>query len=239
VFSGADDGLAERFIYIWPDPSPIAPLQRCGPVDAAERQNKLLTAARKLRELAMGQDCYGKPAPHVLGLDGDALGLFDEQRQDAMRRARTTSGLVGHWQGKNPGRTLRLALVFELLAWAVRDNGAPAPASVTADAVARAGGYIDYAEAMLGRAIKGLGVGRADTDAQSIALHILATRPKCLNERTLYQTCGFAWARDDKRRDPAFAVLKRDGWLRRAAVDGHGRPRSDWEVNPRILEARL
>jgi hypothetical protein len=238
VFSGADDGLAERFIYIWPDPSPIAPLQRCDAINAAERQNKLLTAARKLRELAMGQDCYGRPAPHALRLDGDALGLFDEQRQEAMRRARTTSGLIGHWHGKNPGRTLRLALVFELLAWAVRDNGMTAPVSVTANAVARAGGYIDYAEAMLDRAIKGVGIGRADTDAQSIALHILSTQRERLNERELYQTSGFAWARDHKRRDPAFATLERDGWLRRAAVDGHGRPRSDWETNPRIWKAR-
>ena len=163
-----------------------------------------------------------------------------------MRRARAASGLTAGWHGKNPGRILRLALVFELLAWATCDDGAPDPASVSADAVARVGGFIDYAAAMFERVIAGLAITHAQADAAQIARHVLAivqgvppgARLKRLNERELYQKRGFTWARDEKRRADAFALLRDAGWLRPPQADGQGRPRGDWEVNPRILEAR-
>jgi hypothetical protein len=47
-----------------------------------------------------------------------------------------------------------------ILAWAARGGSAPEPTSVAADAVVRAGGYIDYAAAMLERVTGGLAVGR-------------------------------------------------------------------------------
>ena len=204
ALADADDGLPARFIFVWPEPVPIAPLRECGDTDAAERRDKLQKAAERLHALEMGADDHGAPAPRALPLDTDALQLFDEQRQEAMRRARAASGLAAGWHGKNPGRLLRLALVFELLAWAARDDGAPEPASVSADAVARAGGYIDYASAMFERVIGGLAIGRAEADAAQIARHVLAiargapphARLKPLNERTLYQMRGFSWARD-------------------------------------------
>ena len=185
-------------------------------------------------------------APRALRLDADALTLFDEQRQEAMRRARASSGLTAGWHGKNPGRLARLALVFEYLAWAARDDGTAEPASVSADAVARAGGFIDYATAMFERVIAGLAITRAQADAAQVARHLLAiaqgapahSHLKPLNERALYQTRGFTWARDPKRRREAFEALHHAGWLKPSPVDGLGRPRGDWEVNPRIVEAR-
>jgi hypothetical protein len=59
-----------------------------------------------------------------------------------------------------------------------------------------------------------------------------------LNERSLYQRAGFSWARDAHRRAEAFALLRDAGWLKPPQPDGHGRPRGDWEVNPRVLEAK-
>ena len=245
ALADADDGLPERFIFVWPDPAPIAPLCERGDTDAAERRSVLHRAAKRLRALEMGTEDDDQPAPRALRLDGDALILFDEQRQEAMRRARDASGLAAGWHGKNPGRILRLALVFELLAWAARDDGTPEPASVSADAVARAGGYIDYAGAMLERVVGGLAIGRAEVDAAQIARLVLAiakgapqhARLKLLNERGLYQRRGFSWARNEKHRAEAFAVLRNAGWLKPPQADGHGRPRGDWQVNPRITEA--
>jgi hypothetical protein len=202
-------------------------------------------ASERLYELKMGADDHGAPAPRALPLAADAFMLFDEQRQEAMRRARESSGLAAGWYGKNPGRLLRLALVFELLAWAAHDDGAGEPTSVSADAVVRAGGFIDYATEMFERVIAGLAITRAQADASQVARHVLeiarrappCARLKPLNERTLYQRHGFAWARDAKRRAEAFAVLQDAGWLRSVQPDGHGRPRGDWQVNPRIVES--
>jgi hypothetical protein len=246
ALADADDGLPARLVFIWPEPAPITPLCERGAVDAAERRDMLERAARRLHGLKMGTDDHGQPAPIALRFDGIASSLFDEQRQEAMLRARAASGLAGGWHGKNPGRLLRLAIVFEYLAWAVGDGSTPEPMSVSADAVVRAGGFIDYAAVMFERVIAGLAVTRAQADAAQIARHMLAiaqaapprAQLKPLNERSLYQRAGFSWARDPQRRAEAFTVLCDAGWLRRPQTDAHGRPRGDWEVNPRTLEAK-
>jgi hypothetical protein len=242
----ADDGLPARFFFPWPEPVPVAPLRQRGAVDAAEHRNTLESAAQRLHALKMGDDYQGQPAPIALRLDGIATGLFDEQRQEQMQRARAASGLTGGWHGKNPGRLLRLALVFEYLAWAVSDGSTPEPTSVSADAVVRAGGFIDYTAVMFERVMAGLAITRAQADAAQIARHMLAiaqaapprAQLKPLNERSLYQRAGFSWARNAQRRAEAFTTLCDAGWLRRPQTDAHGRPRGDWEVNPRLLEAK-
>jgi hypothetical protein len=243
VLADADDGLVARLIYIWPDPPPIVPLLDRGDADAARRRDVLISAARRLHGLAMDSDFDGKPAPRALRLDEGGLALFDEFRREAMTRARESSGLTAGWYGKNPGRALRIALVYELLAWVARVG--QEPASVSADAVARAGGYLDYAAGMLDRMTAGLAITCAEADAARIARHLLAVnevlptgKPTRLNERVLYQTAGFAWARESPRRAPALAALEKAGWIRRPAAVGGGRPRGDWEVSPRIWEGR-
>jgi hypothetical protein len=237
TLAGADDGLTARLVYIWPDPMPISPLVDRGSVEATQRRQTLVTAARWLRALPMGADDQGAPAPHSLPLDTDAHKLFDEMRRDAMERARRAHGLAAGWYGKNPGRILRLALVYALLACAMRGDDAE-PVSVSADAIARAGGYLDYAAGMLHRVTSGLAIGQAEVDAAVIARHLLATRPARLNEREIYQTAGFAWAREDDRRAAALGVLDQAGWIRQSQRAGRGRPRRDWEVSPRLAEVR-
>jgi putative DNA primase/helicase len=229
----ADDGLGVRFIYIWPEPLPIKPLKNCSQADAAARREKLLTAARRLRSLPMGADEHSAPAPRALRLGSDAFQLFDILRIDAMTKARTHGSFAAEWHGKNPGRLLRLALVFELLAWAAR--GGDEPASVSPDAVHRAGKYLDYAGAMLDRVTAGLAIGRAEADAAAIGRHILAAGAKWLNERELYQTAGFSWARDAERRKAALRMLEQACWIRRPGPANHGRPRGDWEVSPLLM----
>ena len=125
ALADADDGLPARFIFVWPEPVPIAPLREYGAADAAERRIKLQEAAKRLHKLEMGADNHGAPTPRALSLDTDARKLFDEQRQETMRRARATSGLTAGWHGKNPGRLLRLALVFEHMAWAAWEASSP------------------------------------------------------------------------------------------------------------------
>jgi hypothetical protein len=240
VLADADDGLAARLIYMWPDPEPIASLFDRGDKDATERRTTLLRAVRRLHKLAMAAD--GIPAPRALSLDDEARKLFDEVRQDAMRHARTAHGLAAGWYGKNPGRVLRLALNYELLAWAVRGDDVREPKYVSADAMARAAEYIDYASAMLERVTGRLAIGRAEADAAAIARHIRAREPAsratAFNERDLYQTSGYAWARDGDRRAAALRVLYQAGWIRRPDAAGHGRPRGDWEVSPRLWDAK-
>jgi hypothetical protein len=180
-------------------------------------------------------DEHSAPAPIALRLDDDARQLFDEIRCDAMEKARSAHGLAAGWYGKNPGRALRLALVYELLRWGL--HGDVQANTVSADSVARAGAFLDYAARMLSRVTAGLAIGQAEADAAAIARHLLATLPDRLNERQFYQTAGFAWARDGKRRAAALSTLERFGWIRPLDTAGQGRPRGDWQVSPRLKGA--
>jgi hypothetical protein len=240
VLADADDGLAARLIYVWPEPPPIDPLNERNDADAAHRRQMLVATARRLRGLAMDSDDHGVPVPRALPLDNGndrlAVRLYDDIRRDALARVRSAHGLAAGWGGKTPGRTLRLALVYEILAWAARGDNAPEPARVSVDAVVRAGEFVDYANAMLDRVLGGLAIGRAEGDAAAIARYILARRSELLNERDLYQAAGYSWARNAHRRDAALQVLERAGWIRRPPATGHGRPRHDWQVSPRIWE---
>jgi hypothetical protein len=183
----------------------------------------------------MDGDASGEPAPRILRLDSDALRLFDELRRESMERARSSRGLPAGWHGKTPGRAMRLALVYEHLAWAGGDRADPR--AVSADAMARAGGYLDYLAAMLDRVTVGLAIGRGEADAAVIARHVLASRLARLNERELYQRPGWSWLRDRDRRADALRVLVRAGLIREPARAGKGRPPGDWDVSPRLWEA--
>jgi hypothetical protein len=235
ALAGADDGLAARLAYVWPDPVPIQPLTSEAESTARSRSDSLMSAARRLYGLATDGDMSGEPAPRILRLDRDALALFDELRREAMERARAARGLAAGWHGKTPGRALRLALVYEMLAWTA--DGGDEPHTISADLMARAGGYLDYLAAMLDRVTAGLAVSRAEADAAMIARHILATRAAAFNERALYQREYWSWLRDTARRAEALALLERAGWIRPAQRSGSGRPRGDWAVSPRLWEA--
>jgi len=152
-----------------------------------------------------------------------------------MLRACTSRGLAAGWHGKTPARALRLALVYEYLGWG---HGAGCePGAVSADAMARAAGYLDYAAAMLDRVTAWLAIGPAEADAAMIARHILATGARALNERALYQLPGWSWLRDRERRAEALRALADAGWIRPTERPGQGRPRGDWDVSPRLREA--
>jgi hypothetical protein len=210
-------------------------LMVCTDIEAQQRRSVLTGAARRLRGLPMGKDPGGAPAPIALRLDDDARALFSVARHEWMQRARDVSGLPAGWAGKNPGRMLRLGLIYELLGWAARDEAEPI--AVSADAIARAGAYLDYAADMLNRVTMGLALTEAEADAAVLARYLLAHRPERLNERSLYQTPGYHWARNSERRAAALAVLDIAGWIRRPEHGGSGRPRGDWQVSPRLKEA--
>lgn len=234
ALAGADDGLAARFAYIWPDPPPISKLANETDETMRDRRNRLVEAARRLHGLKMSVDAAGEPAPGLLRLDRSAFALFDELRQEAMQRARSSRGLAGGWHGKTPGRALRLALVYELLMWSAR--GGSEPLAISADAMALASGYLDYLAGMFDRTTAGLAISREEADAAAIALHIISTRPTALNERGLYRLPGWAWSRDNVRRSSALRVLADAGWIRHASRTGTRRPRGDWEISPRLWE---
>jgi putative DNA primase/helicase len=232
VFDGINDGLAARFIYVWPTP---VPPQRPDRLGAEGRIRTLRDAFAKLRRLNWDCDDSGDPVPMILRLEESALKILDKVREEAFEANQTRgAGLMTGWRGKNPGRLLRLALVFELLQWAV--VGDTEPMSISAEMTARAADFLDYSTSMMGHVFRDLLVTDADRDVASLARLIKASSATLLNEREIYQKEGFHRLRDKKHRENVFAKLVEAGWIRRADAPTGGRPRGDWNVNPKVRE---
>jgi hypothetical protein len=232
VFAGINDGLAARFIYVWPSPVPPQRPDRSG---AEDRIKTLHSAFAKLRRLNWDCDDSGDPAPMILRPEESALKILDKIREEGFEANQTRgAGLMTGWRGKNPGRLLRLALVFELLQWAVA--GDTEPMSISAEMTARAADFLDYATSMMGYVFRDLLVTDTERDVASLARFIRANPITVLNEREIYQREGFHRLRDPQHRKSVFSKLAEAGWIRHAAVPTGGRPRGDWDVTPKVRE---
>jgi hypothetical protein len=255
VFSGIDDGLAARLFYIWPEPIPPQPLKQSSDHD---RARQLREAFARLRGLKWGRDGQGNSVPVVLRLETAALDVLQAVRNEVFEANQVDgAGVMAGWRGKNPGRLLRLALVFEMLEWSLAEDR-DHPGLVSLDMVERAADYLDYADAMMKRAVAGLALTDAQRDAAQLARHIVRVGPKAflshldekarqaistdedaaqkavLNERKIYRAEGFRALRHEGRRQRAFAELVSAGWMRPASPSNSIRPRGDWSLNPAI-----
>lgn len=235
ALTGADDGLAARFGFVWPQPVPYSPLRRENREASDARSATLLSAGRRLRSLPMQKKEDGSSVAKILHLHSEALVIFEAIRKEAIEKARSTRGLAAGWHGKTPARALRLALTIEFLTWAVNPD-ATEPEEISAASMAYAGTYLDYLGGMFDRVIGGLAIGRAEADAADVARHILKAKPDRLNERELYQTAGFSYLRDTPRRRSAFDILERGGWIHPADHESRGRKRGDWNIAPQLVE---
>jgi putative DNA primase/helicase len=231
VFSGPDDGLAERFSYIWPDP---VPPHRPNSRGANERAGLLLRIFRRLRSLDWDRDGTGLTIPKIIRVDDGALQILDTIRNQIAEAAEREPGILACWRGKNPGRLLRLALTLEYLEWAANPDGTIEPEIVSPASMKRAASYIDYLDAMMVRALGELAVSEAQRVAALIARMILEERPAEINERSLYRRAGFSELRDKEFRDDVLAELERAGWVRRKRSVTGRKPSPSLEINPQL-----
>ena len=97
VMAAPDDGLAAKFIYVWPVPVAVADLAPDEDIASLERRQKLVSVAQKLVGLDMPTDKLGAPAPEVLRVAGEAFTHFQSQRRIALEKAvpRAVSRPVG------------------------------------------------------------------------------------------------------------------------------------------------
>jgi hypothetical protein len=150
---GSDDGMAARFLFAWPDPSPYRPLGE----RSVARDEEALARLQAIAHLAGTPD-----HPLALPFDPPALELLDGFLADLHRRTQAAEGLEAGWLGKGRGTVARLAALLTLLAWSEGPLQG-APDSIRADAVAGAiglwsGYFVSHASSVLNRA------GRSDSD---------------------------------------------------------------------------
>lgn len=234
LFAGADDGLATRFIYAWPER--VAPVRPCVCAD----HNTALTHLRRLRDLPMVEK-DGALTPMVVPFDEGAATAIQEWRVQVAAMEDTAEGLFCSWLGKLPGMALRLAVVFEHLWWCPSE-GQAAPAAISGQAAIEAIAFLDsYVVPMARRTFGDAARDQQERDAAALA-RWLATQspvPETVNARELRHV-GILPQKSAARYDAALAELADADWLRPAPArhgDSKGRPRKDWAVNPKLQGA--
>jgi len=235
ALEGTGDGLAARFLYVWPGPAPYRSLRTVKPVREDEAVNALQRIARAV----------GTPEkPLVLALEDQAVTVFDSCLERLHGETLKAEGLLAGWLGKGRGTVARLAALLALLDWtANRPANAPPPSVITAQHLHAAWNlweryYRPHAKAVFDRA------GPSERD------------------RKLRQVIGWLRARgatkvsrEDVRRDAlsqrvkaagadeVIAALEQAGVLREVDDEeeypGPGRPARRWQVNPALLAKPL
>ena len=232
VTSGADDGFAVRFLWLWPDPRPFRRPMRAAAPDA------IRDALRRLLSVPMSSDENGQPCPAYLPFTDEAAEVIEAAGREWADREHASAGLMLGALGKARGQAVRLALVLEHLWWSSSTSPSLAPTCISAAAVEAACGLMDgYFLPMAARAFGDGALSEAERDARTLLRWIVATRPTMVNERAIRETPGLPGLTKAPTIRAAVAVLvAEDVLLPGPPASGPGRPRADYIVNPRMWE---
>jgi hypothetical protein len=234
LLRSADDGLAARFLFVWPDAVPPQRPRVFG-------DNSILPVFRRLSLIK----CNDDDQPVIMTLEEPAVVRFQQWREQHAAKLKTVSGLFASWLAKQFGYILRLAGLLKLLDWAIEDGTWPPPASVTTDAIERAITLLEeYLSPMAERTFGDASLPDDERGAATIAKLIIARRlgstqngSMLLNLRSV-QRLKLPLLRTADQVKAAFAILQQEGWLRPAPSrrgERQGRQRDDYEVNPLVF----
>ncbi len=229
----ADDGLASRFLWAWPDTTRAF----CMPRGAGD-PFQAATALQRLASLAMPKDESGDLIPWYVKLTPDAQAVLVEFAREMQAREPGAHGLLKSSIGKARGQALRLALVLQFLWWAGGPEGEPEPVEISADAMHAAAGLMDgYFLPMAARVLGDASIPSEERNARTLAAWIMEKRPEAVNVSAIRDTARLPGLRDTDAVKGAVQYLAEANWLTKApGTGGAGRPRGDWQVNPQIYE---
>jgi Protein of unknown function (DUF3987)/RepB DNA-primase from phage plasmid len=232
VLSGDDDGLAARFLYVWPERVPPR-RPTCNPPTGAKAKMQLLYALQG-QAVETGERT-------VLRFSAAAAGALQAYREQVAEAEVGAAGLFLSWMGKLPGMATRLATILEHLHWVGDRETAGAPTAISEHATVAAIALLDaYALPMTKRCFGEAALPQADRDALALARWIRsqAPLPEILNARELRHVAVLS-TKDPDRYDSALTELGEAGWTRPAPArsgGSAGRSRKDWAVNPKLKE---
>ena len=234
LLSGDDDGFCARMLMVWPEPVP--PRRPTVPANPTV----MLACLRRLRSLQMTLDGNEAHHPLVLPLTSGAADWFDQWRTGHYHATLDVPGMLGGHLGKYPGLLLRLALVLEHLWWSATSTVEP-PNSISLAAVNAAGRLLEDYLRPMAQCIYGDAAMPEIERRETILAHwILKTKPRLINARELRRTTHLPGLRESKEVNETLAALVEAGWLKKTPTrtgGGHGRQRSDYEVDQRVFLA--
>jgi hypothetical protein len=238
LFQRSVDGLLARFLWIYPDP---VPPQMRGGSDIQDIVPTLTKIFKKLSDLRWALTEDGNERPLLMKLDKEGQDILHQMRMRQYEVDRTGRALdiMIEWYGKNPGRLLRVAMMFELLTWVIERPDEEPPVIISGKMMQLATDYLRYCESMLERCLAECGWVQEQRDAVLVARWILGTKSLLFSERDLYRTSGFKHLRDKARRRKALGEMQDAGWIEpigsRPEQRKCGRPSAYWKVNPAVF----
>ena len=231
---GDDDGLASRFLFIWPEPIP--PRRPRNAVD----DRPALGAFRRLHSIRMVDDDQGRPCPLNVRLSDEAADLFQEWRLANFNDETDASGMYLSHVGKLPGLALRLALILEYLKWSEIEQ--PEPETIGTEAVGYAAHLVDeYFKPMALRVYGDAALPEAEHHAATIVRRIIKHELAVVNARVIRREWRMPGLTAAEKVAAALEVLIDADILRPVPSrqgDTPGRGTSDFEVNPRLWRAK-
>ncbi|MEE4211687.1 MAG: DUF3987 domain-containing protein [Parvularcula sp.] len=233
LIASDDDGLAARFLYVWPDP--VRPERPAEALDLSSLEHAFV----RLETLAP-EERDGELEPVIMRLaDGD---LHNEWGQKLYDEYTDVEGAFGSFIGKLRGVTLRLAGIFELMNWAMSDRDTP-PAYIATTTLKKAIEFVEtYIIPMSKRVFCEVAIPQAERHATQTAKYIRKHEIRELNSRTARQDWGLSGMRKAEDFDRALKHLQVIGWVRPSpSREGStkGRVRKDYLVNPRVFTSSL
>lgn len=233
LLRGDNDGFTQRFFFVWPyKRRPVLPSKD-------DWGRDLLDAFRTLDKLSLVTVEDGSLRPGFLCLtpNGDQmLHCFQHWVHDSCN---SLSGLFPQFLGKASGKILRLAVVLELLHWALTPDG-PEPTKVSDEMLSAAIELVQqYFAPMAERVFGDASLPGAERNAATLAREIKRRRTPRINACDVRRNWRLDGLRESASVDAAFQELVDAGWLKH---DGHrdgnsrGRTRKDFLVNPRVKE---
>lgn len=236
LIKGADDGFTARFLWCWPDP--IAPFRP----DVIAEDSILVNALRKLSKLSLENNHKNEKSPRVLFLSDEAADKFQKWREEHFVNEQDTYGPLKSAYGKAPGHVLRLALLLELIWWAIKaeivTNENNEPLSVSAKAIGASICLINnYFKPMAERVFSDASVTEEELNASTLAKYIVKNKLKMINLRQVRREAHLQGLSKAEKMQKAAESLVEANWLFEPEYSSApGRPRGDYVVNPRIWE---
>lgn len=232
VMHGADDGLAARFLFVWPERPEFSRPSSSADVAAFE------AALRRLDGLDWDRAEEGEKRPYRIPLDEAAADAFDKCQLFYREQETDAAGLLKSFIGKLPGLTLRLALAAEFARWAW--EGGREPQSISVETLENVADLIaDYILPMSSRVYGDAALPPVERDAATLARYIIRNKVKVVNARELRRTAKLPGLREADKTAAAIDAMVEANWLRpdpKREGGGPGRMTSDYIVNPAALE---
>jgi hypothetical protein len=232
ILSGADDGLASRYLWSWPTAKPFE--QPRGAADIQAAADRLL----RIADLQMVKSEAGELLPAYIHLSPDARVVLTDFARDMQTRENIASPLVKSSLGKARGQALRLSIVLEYLWWSATPAETPEPGEISLAAMQAAAGLMDaYFLPMGARVLGDSAIPLEERNARTLAAWLIARRPERINVSMIRDEARLNNLRETGSVKQACKFLEDARWLREVPLTGgRGRPRGDYLVNPILWE---